>query len=220
MKTSKSYWVLFGVIAAVAAAAAIVTGAVVLALPGGDDSTDTLVSTGLLAASRERLGVCVQGVAGVAVDTDKARKQVQAALGEVTSHPLWEAGVAGNQPPIVGQGCPSQPYLLRPGVSYGGKPIGDPAVQRVDTASAYRVFIFVLPPQKLTEVFGDPQTAIRVEPQEFLCEGEVCAEVSTGLYVAPQELADSGFLKDWLNKALGLEPLVPEEEQPEVPGQR
>jgi hypothetical protein len=197
--------------------AATVTG--IFGLPGGQEPSDTLVSNGLLAASRNQLAVCVHAAAGASFGADEARTRVQAALTDVIRDPLW-SGDAKTGLPVVDIGCPSEPYLLQPGVSYGGKPIGDPSVQAVETASPYRVFVFVLPPAELSRIFGDTGSSIRVEPQEFLCEGDVCAEVTTGLYLSPEELADPDFLEGWPRKTLGLEPLVPEEKLPVDPGQR
>jgi hypothetical protein len=77
----------------------------------------------------------------------------------------------------------------------------------VNRANRFRAFVFVLPDGQVNKLFGN--TARRTAAEEMLCAGKVCAEVTTGLYLSPQELRDSQVLKAALERAIGLEPAVP-----------
>uniref|UniRef100_A0A831X2F6 Uncharacterized protein n=1 Tax=Thermorudis peleae TaxID=1382356 RepID=A0A831X2F6_9BACT len=171
----------------------------------------------LLTTNRDRLALCVEPVAAPTVDLEVARQRMDAALATLTQHPHWRpAGLAQNAP-VVEIGCPGKPYLLEPGVSVkGGKPTGDPVAQRVDVPSRFRVFVYILPEPELARIFGD--TSIRRAPQEMFCEGDSCAEVTTGLYLSPREVHDAPFLSDQLAKVIGLElakPLDPGSPRPD-----
>ena len=61
-----------------------------------------------------------------------------------------------------------------------------------------------------TRAFGD--WPLRTDAEEFLCEGTTdwdCAEVTTGLYLTPEEVRDPDTLKRHLMIAFGLD--FPEE---------
>ncbi len=166
----------------------------------------------LMTANRDRLAMCVQVVrsgrdleaAGgrVAVEA-KAKERVEAALVEVAKHPYWQqrgltAAVASR---VVDAGCPSGPP---PVDSSYPKPIESISGHRVKEASYYRVFVFVLPAEELERLLGASDW--REAPQEMLQVGvDVFAEVTTGLYISPQELGAPAFLEDLLEKGIGLE---------------
>lgn len=174
-------------------------------------SQDTFGNGGLLATSRSGLEVCVDDAEGAELGEAASTTPVTDALSKLTDHPKWEVSDFGAAPPVVEYGCPSPPYLSSERPS-AGKPIGDPSLQSVVKASEYRVFVFVMPDSRIAEIFGS--ASIRTEPQEILCMGETCAEVTTGLYVGTSELKDPSFLETWLARALGLESATPEEEAP------
>lgn len=194
-------------------------GAIAFGLPGEDEGPrDSLSGDGLLASSRERLAVCIQAAEGADLDISVARRAVEDALARIARGPEWAAAGLDVAPPAVAVGCPSAPFLLTSGRPSTGKPAGDPELQEVKEASEYRVFLFVLPPPVIDDLF--PDGTVRVEPQEFLCDRGTCAEVTTGLYLTPGEVNDPETLSQWLARALGLGPLVSEEPSTSEPTQR
>lgn len=205
----------FAVVLALLAVGLFASGA--LGVPGGERSNDQVIAGPLLAASRDRLSVCVEPVAGAQSTVDESRSAVETALIRASQRPEWATSGLDMTTALVQPGCPQEPYLLLPGASYAGKPVGDPSIQEVIQASEHRLFVFVLPDAEIQRIFG-PGESVRLEPQEFLCQDHTCSEVTTGLYVAVSELRDPEFLEEWLARALGLAP--PEDNVPEVPGQR
>lgn len=61
---------------------------------------------------------------------------------------------------------------------------------------------------------------VRRVPQEMVCRGHQCGEVTTGLYLTPEEVQNTAFLVDWLTKAMGLESPVPILPDPRTPEER
>ncbi len=45
-----------------------------------------------------------------------------------------------------------------------------------------------------------------IVPQEYLCEGEVCPEVTTALYLTPEDLTSSASRANLFLRAIGLDP--------------
>ncbi|HSH80694.1 MAG TPA: hypothetical protein VLA19_19375 [Herpetosiphonaceae bacterium] len=162
----------------------------------------------LLTAGRDRLAVCVQPLSG-AISPDEARAPVEAVLPAALQHPWWVAD--GLAAPVVETNCAptATPFLLQPGAtSILGKPSGNFNSLDVTQPARFRLFVFVLPQTQIRAIFGD--SPYRVAPQEFLCREHQCSEVTTGIYVSPEELRDAAFLKLALQRGLGLERPVPE----------
>ena len=194
-----------------------ITTTVANSLPAGKPppSNDKLQPGTLLTTNRDRLAICIQPVASVQFDMTEAQLRVQAALTELSTHPRWaEIGLAGRAPVVVDAGCPSEAYLLRSGtVVDPRKPTGDPVIQGVAEASKYRVFLFV-PPESETARLFSVTASMRRAPQEYLCQGNSCFEVTTALYLSFSEVRNHQFLTEWLAKVIGLESSVP----PQKPG--
>jgi hypothetical protein len=207
---------------AIALVAAGAAGAVVAARgQGGPEEPEPLRPGALVSPNRDRLRICVQ-VVRVAVDQGRAREAVEAALRETAKHPSWRSGGLDVAPPVVDSGCPQEPVVLKPGVVFQGPK----SLEGFDIAywgsvveepSPYRLFVFIVPREELAaHVIGweDFRTFI----QEGLCETtpyeKNCAQVTTGLYLLPEEVGNAAFVRAWLEKALGLEPLVPQTPMP------
>lgn len=176
--------------------------------------------TGLLARGRDRLLICVQGVGSVSSVAPTARQRIEEALSAVAGqHPNWNPAGYGRVARAVQIGCPMDPHLLRPGVEYvNGRPgpanAGERALQ-AQTASPFRLYVFVLPPDDLTRVIRG-EFNVRTAAQEVLCDDGRCAEVTTGLYLTPGDLTNAPLLQEWVAKGLGLEPpyKLPEDKRP------
>lgn len=80
--------------------------------------------------------------------------------------------------------------------------------------------MFVASPSQIRRLFKDDPRVLRVAAEEFLCKGHTCAEVTTGLYLSTEEFAHPGFLRGWVEKALGLESAKPIEPMVPRPAQR
>lgn len=160
----------------------------------------------LLAPNRDRLAVCVDGAGAAASAVPEAQRRVDQALAEVVAqHPAWAQAVLGAVAPGVDAGCPSEPYLLQPGLVWeDGIPITS-AGRTVREASLYLLFVFLPPPDELARVIKGKYD-VRAAAQEMLCQGHQCGELSTGVYLTPQETTNETFLRNWLTRGLGLEP--------------
>lgn len=166
-------------------------------------SGDKRVADLLLTENRHMLEICVDAIdvdSGLAAETKNTITDI---LPELEKHPVLASADVQLPDYSVEIGCPSDAALLRPGASVK---FGAPAAN-VDEASRFRLFVFVLSDQQITDLFGD-WPARRV-PQETLCEGGSCVEVTTGLYLSASDLEDETFVKDALVKGIGLEPAVP-----------
>ena len=68
--------------------------------------------------------------------------------------------------------------------------------------SYYSVFIFILPASEIQTVTGG---GARVASQEKMCSGQMCREVTAGLYISQEELSDLNFFTNLIEDAIGLE---------------
>jgi len=74
----------------------------------------------------------------------------------------------------------------------------------VAVPSIYRAFVFVAPRAASTR--PDNGRITRIVPQEYLCDGEVCPEVTTALYLSPEDLASPQSIAKLFLRAIGLDP--------------
>lgn len=197
----------------IAIAASILIGpAVLVSQPAAASVID--VSHPFLVPSRDHVAICVETVDGSQPggDTERVRAQVRNALSIIASTPEWEAAGFASAEPTVASGCPQQGYALRSEVSMQGpreRFAGNPSLLRVEQASPFFLFVFVLPDDQISSLFED--WSIRVTSEEMLCNEGTCATATTGVYVSQTELEDQAFMSEWLMKGLGLTSLVPAE---------
>jgi DNA-binding CsgD family transcriptional regulator len=162
----------------------------------------------LLASSRDRLRICVASVDLPDFNLATAVNGLTAALPELASHPRWEEfryGDGGG--PLVGVGCPGEPFALQPGVRviHLTGPAGSIFPPRVQQASPYRLHMFIASQQRLASAF-DPTLAYRMVTEEILVLGNQGVGVTNGIYLTPAEMKDQDLLIDWLKKGLNLDP--------------
>ena len=210
MRVPKSRWAGVGISVVVVVAVAGITLAVTTVLgvtfQGSGKAEHGAASEWtrdlLLTANRDRLAVCVQPIGVDAGLTSSAKARIEDALQGVAEHPYWQdMGLsAAVDSPVVDVGCPSDPPAPDPDL---GVPIDNLLGHRVSEASYYRLFVFVLPQQELDAWVGGLNR--RSGPQESICSGDVCFEVTTGLYLTAEEVDDVPFVVERLNKAIGLE---------------
>lgn len=172
--------------------------------------------TALLATNRTGLRLCVQSLAP-GLDSRAAQGPVRGAItSSVATHPDFGPAGLGREPVVVDAGCPAAPTISNPRYSRRGT-AGAPAA--VATPSPYRLFVFVAPAERLAAAFPTA-TRPRLTPQEVLCRGHVCPEVTTALYLTPAELADPGALARGLTHGVGLWPVGERRYEPRPPARR
>ncbi len=104
---------------------------------------------------------------------------------------------------MVDTGCPAPPTITdsRYNANYRS---GAPT--QSTTPSRYRLFVFVAPSDQLAQAFPrQPKT--RETPQEVLCTGHACVEVTTAVYLTPEELTNQPVLLRALVRGVGLWPV-------------
>jgi len=191
----------------IGAAAGTALGVLTLAgvtFQGSEQSPDRKEGL-LLTANRDRLAICVQAVGIDPVMQTEAKTRIEELLPELEKHRNWVLARLDVAPPVVDAGCPSDPALLRPGADVKFGAADSSSV--VKEASQHRLFVFILPQSEIERLFaGWPYRRV---PQELVCEGHQCGEVTTAIYLSLEELQSESFLKESLVKGIGLEPAVP-----------
>ena len=182
-------------IGTVAAVAGVSYGALALAgvdfgRSGSAEPSPVGDSDKYITDNRDRLALCVQSeIPGTASQTE-ARGAVEAALTEVSQDAAWIKKELSTPSPIVTEGCPSTPGIFLPEV---------PAVKQ---PSYYRVHVFVMALNELQKAFGDQP--VRRTAEEKLCGGDFCWEVTTGIYLSPDELSNTDLVSNALRDGVGL----------------
>ncbi len=181
-------------------------------LTGGQTTTEPAGNI-LLYGNRDRLAICVQASGfeagqASAVET-QAKLSVEAALIDVAQHPAWAGWpiLSEGLSPVVDIGCTAGPAL------YGERTVPDDPRSPPNTfgrevieVSYYRVFLFLLPADEIRQLTdGSLRARVRLSAEERVCDPHYCTFATTGLYLAPEDLANPEFLLDALEKAIGLE---------------
>jgi len=204
----------------VAVATAVATGGAVAflalslagAVPGlqsDEKGGGTYDASRLHASNRDRLAICVDavnlGLTSEASTEVEAQQAVQSVLSQLAaSYPAWDAKGLSEPEPVVDTGCPISPSVYDPNA---GPRVDDALFEvlgrRVEHASYYRTLIFVLPDEDIRRFAGTSR--YRVTTEEYQCMGDVCPEVTTGIYFGVSELADQSLIRDNLAAAIGLQ---------------
>lgn len=166
----------------------------------GQEQPGITSTTALLTTNRTSLKICVQSLVP-GVDSRIIQGQIKGAMTSVSNHPDFQRAGLGREPVVVDAGCPSAPTITNP--RYTSKDMsGVPAV--VTTPSQYRLFVFVVSLDQLTRAFiWRPH----LTPQEMMCAGDACNEVTTAAYLTPTELLDRTALERSLTQGVGLWPV-------------
>lgn len=172
-------------------------------LMNGKDAAAQLSDNVLLTKNRSTVEICIDSfVPDVA--NEKGKKLVEQVMtNTVTKNPKWNADYR-QYDFVVKSTCNVTPYLLKKGTFHpvlSGEP--DPG-RVVKTASTSRVTIFIVPQQIKEKHFKNSK--ILTSPEEMLCEEDNCYEVTSGVYLSPQEFYTPGTLEVGLNQALAIEP--------------
>lgn len=166
----------------------------------GQEQPGITSTTALLTTNRTSLKICVQSLVP-GVDSRIIQGQIKGAMTSVSNHPDFQRAGLGREPVVVDAGCPSAPTITNP--RYTSKDMsGVPAV--VTTPSQYRLFVFVVSSDQLTRAFT---WRPHLTPQEMMCAGDACNEVTTAAYLTPTELLDRTALERSLTQGVGLWPV-------------
>lgn len=158
----------------------------------------------LLTANRDSLAICVQSVDAAPSVEPVAQSAMMSAIAELQKRPDWFTRKLDAGQPRVDIGCPSAPSALLPDVRLLPSKRGfvvDP-FPVVSEASSYRVFLFVLAKATLASKFPSGYPAVT---EEFLKDGDDSLVVTSGVYLAPEQLSDTSYLARVLAFELGLD---------------
>jgi hypothetical protein len=154
--------------------------------------------------------VCVQ-----AFDVDRelealAKTKIETALVPVIDDERWKFLQLDRVPPVVDTGCPAEPLVSRPGVSWNAslRRLEGDAGYYVEAPSFYHTFVFIMSPERIHSLLGG--LSIRLAPQEFRAEGDVVHMETNAIYLSPEELQDTPFLTQQLMFAIGFDSRDPE----------
>jgi hypothetical protein len=156
----------------------------------------------LLTDNRETLEVCVDTRA-LESSADGAVSQataVETAVLAAAAHPYWSTKglTAISSTARMDVGCPSGP----PPPDGEPQSIFEVRGWRVEAPSRYRLFVFILSDDGLTQFAGS--WGYQRAPQEKLCSGDVCREVTSALYVSESQLGNAAVLQSMVEDAIGL----------------
>lgn len=127
---------------------------------------------------------------------------IDRALASVQQHPDHAHAGLAVAPARVDIGCPGPARMLMPGFDHDdGVATGSRA--NVAAPSLYRTFVFIAPRQAATRPNG---SITHIVPQEYMCDGDKCREVTTALYLAPADLGNGDSLQKLFTSAVGLDP--------------
>jgi hypothetical protein len=167
----------------------------------------TLSGNMLLASNRETLGVCVEIVDDVDLVTAQSLANTVNFLldNQIPSHARWSELGYENFQVQVDAGCPTDAYLLEPGAAHPLLPDSQKAkipVPIIEVPSLYRIHLYIVSSALIKQVFGEAD--LRSAPQEMICEGFECFEVTSALYLTPDEAVNVEILRDRLERVLAL----------------
>jgi hypothetical protein len=140
-----------------------------------------------------------------------AKASIETALVPMMQHDYWKPSRLDRVPPLVDVGCPSEPLVARPGVSWNAslRRLEGDTQYDVEAPSFYHTFVFVMSPEQMHSLLGG--LSIRLAPQEIvLLGGDAAGEETNAIFVSPEELQDTSFLTQQLIYAVGFESLFPE----------
>jgi len=153
-------------------------------------------------AERDHLAICVQTAGVDSAIQAGATASVEAALAVVKVRPEWLPSALGVSPTEVHNGCPTEPALHTVGIPPGGRETLFEVTGRIVTqASPYLVHVYIVPREEIDR-YG---RTYRWTIEEKLSSGEdELYGVTEGVYIGPDELGDTAFLADLLERAMGV----------------
>jgi hypothetical protein len=150
---------------------------------------------------RPNLELCVENLDGTPA-SQRALGKITAAFNQVKLHPSFhDAQLDRGTGPAIVAGCPSRATILSStwtGPKYGAS---DTITQE---PSEFHTFVFIVPQATVDAKFGSMYP--RLTTQETVCMDHACGEISTAVYITPEELENFDVLKRSLSWGVGLVP--------------
>ncbi|ACZ43619.1 hypothetical protein Tter_2732 [Thermobaculum terrenum ATCC BAA-798] len=164
-------------------------------------ASPTSVDSLLLSSNRSGLAICVDSKTA-AISDDDLRRDIQDAMMQLKAHPHFVSAGLAVAEPRIDISCPGPARMLDPNFDLEtGMIPGQSDV--VTDPSQYRVFVFLVEKEVVAKANG-----YREYPQETWCPqgGDACGEVTTALYLTPEDLTLPARLERLLTLAVGLDP--------------
>lgn len=156
-----------------------------------------LTGNALLTNNRDQLNICVE-ISTSSFPKELENKDLSTLLEkwintDLKEHPDWKSkGFDGYRLNIT-NGCPFTPFLLQDGAKH---PIfsGEIVPSRyIEEPSPYRFAVFVVDQSIIEKHFKGINS--RWGPEELLCEGEECNEVTSAIYLTVDEVKNNNGQK-------------------------
>jgi hypothetical protein len=123
------------------------------------------------------------------------------ALWQLTADAAWRDYNDGFPAPVVQEGCPSPPALYDPIAGpYISETLFHVRGRVVDSASYFKVHVYVLPEEEIDRVTG----RWRETTEEEFCSFDVCYSVTEGLYVSLSDAKNPDLMRNLVADAIGL----------------
>jgi hypothetical protein len=165
-------------------------------------------NNGLQAASRQQLTICVDNYSSdksSELSGDILISKIEKQLPDLKQKKRWVESGYNAFTVDVKETCSFKPILLEPNAKHPIYSGNEDSTRIVEEASPELIGVFVVDKSVIDKHFtGAPD---RWAPEQLLCEGEECNEVTKGIYLTPDELKakDLKELYKEMAHALGLE---------------
>lgn len=158
----------------------------------------------LLTKNRDKTVVCIEDytTSPVKLSSLELQGKLQEAMSKVKTNEKWEKSGLSAFDVEVKTACSITPLLIDPAAGhpvYSGK---NSTPRFVKTPSTEILGIFIVDEEIINKHFKDTPT--RWSPEQVLCEGDECNEVTRGLYLTYEELKN-GKLQNEIVYGLGIE---------------
>lgn len=170
------------------------------------ESQVTLSGNALLASNRSELAFCIDKAdLEQDISLERLADNLQIALAKVKDAPRWREIGYDQFSMKVDVGCPRKPYLLQPGATHPLLSGEAPTVQipMTDKPSPYRVHVYIVPQTEIQDSFG--LADMRSSAEEMLCTGNVCYEVTSGIYLTLQDATNLQILQNRVERVLAID---------------
>jgi hypothetical protein len=151
-----------------------------------------LSGNALYAKNRNELVVCIENYSSdKTISDDTLNQELTNQIKILKKEPEWKEFSGFNVKLTVG--CSFKPYLLQAGAThpiYSGKM--DSLPPKVDVPSIELTAVFVVDQSVIDTQFKDAPT--RWSPEQYLCNGGACDEITKGIYITPDELNGKGTI--------------------------
>lgn len=173
------------------------------------ESQATLSGNALLASNRSELAFCIdEADLEQDISLESLASNVQSLIEtQIKTTPRWSELGYDQFSIKVDVGCPGEPYLLQPGAIHpllsGSSTSSTTSVPMANIPSPYRVHIYVVSQTAVQSLFGEAD--MRSSPEEMLCAGNVCYEVTSGVYLTPENVNNLQVLRNRIERVLAID---------------